>query len=354
MKDRSRGRAPVRPLAMGLAIGLLVTAASPLAVTAQEDAPDPTVCEGKSIAFATVQPRGDNSVVDDSYDGLQRTISELGAANAIMVEALDPATYESTLVNVANAGNGIIVANFPGMIEPMRTVAQQFPDVRFVHLYSDPADPVIPNLRSVSYDYYHAAYLSGIMAGHLTETGTIGFEAGVFIPPINADYHAFAAGAHTVDPEIEVIAGEVGSFSDDAKAKEVVSAIIAQGADVVFGDGPTVGLIEAAKEKGAFMLQGIPSLIEQAPELMPGIPFVSFGQSTFDEVAAACADEWTGGHVNSGLGDGAVDFFVADEFLAAGDPALVAKVQAALPAVEEARAAIAAGELEVPFITENP
>lgn len=342
-----------RILTASLTAGLLATSIVAAPIAAQ-DTPDPTICAGKNVAFASVQPRGDQSVVDGTFDGIERTKGELGIANTTFIEALDPATYEAILTNLASTGTNVVMGNFFGMTEPMKAIAPQFPDVRFVHIYADPIDPAIPNLRTVSYDYYQAAYLAGIVAAAVSETGTIGFEAGMYLPGINADYHAFKAGAQTVNPDIQVLAGEVGSFSDDVKAKEVVSAIISQGADVIFSDGPTVGAIDAAKEKGAYILHGTPSLIDRAPELVIGVPLVSFGESVFDETAAACADDWAGGHHASGLTDGAIGFYIADEFRAAGDPAVVAKVDGVAEAVEAARAAIISGELEVPFITDNP
>ena len=348
------GRRSGRLLVSSVSVGLVAASLAAGPVLAQSASIDPTICAGKNVAFASVQPRGDQSVVDDSYNGLERTKAELGVAQTTFVEALDPAASEATLTNLANAGNNIIVANFGEMTEPMKAVAPQFPDVRFVHIYADPIDPPIPNLRTVSYNYYHAAYLSGMEAAAVSNSGTIGFEAGLYIPGINADYWAYKAGAESVNPAIKGLSAEVGSFSDDGKAKEGGSAIIAQGADVIFADGPNVGAIDAAKEKGAFVQHGTPGLIERAPELTIGIPLVSFGQSTFHEVAAACAADWTGGHVASGLGDGAIGFYVDDQFRAAGDPAVVAKVDAILPQIEAAKAKIASGEMTVEFKTDNP
>ncbi|MEI2690977.1 MAG: BMP family ABC transporter substrate-binding protein [Anaerolineae bacterium] len=351
------GRRGGRMLVGGVTAGLIAASIIAGPVGAQSPAagaPDPTICAGKNVAFASVQPRGDKSVVDDSFNGLERTKAELGVAQTTFVEALDPATYESTLTALANAGNNIIVGNFAGMTEPMKAVAPQFPDVRFVHIYADPIDPPIANLRTVSYNYYHAAYLSGMQAAAVSNTGTIGFEAGMYIPGINADYWAYKAGAESINPDIKVLSGEVGSFSDDVKAKEVVSAIISQGADVIFVDGPNVGGIDAAKEKGAFVQHGTPGLIERAPELTIGVPLVSFGESTFDEVAAACAADWAGGHTASGLGDGAIGFYVDEQFLAAGDPAVVAKVEAILPQIEDTKAKIGSGEMTIEFKTDNP
>ena len=118
-------RAGSRGLAAAASVAVVAASLVGAPVAAQ-DAPDPSTCAGKNVAFASVQPRGDQSVVDGTYDGLERTKAELGVANTTFVEALDPATYEAILTNLAGAGNHVVMANFFGMVEPMKAVAPQF------------------------------------------------------------------------------------------------------------------------------------------------------------------------------------------------------------------------------------
>lgn len=306
------------------------------------------ICEGQKVTLVSTQKAGDQSVVDDMIaNGLEAAGAELGAETQY-VEALDPTTYESTLVNAANAGSTIIATTFLEMGEPLKTVSQQFPDVKFIQIYGAPADTEIANLKTVSYRYDEATYLSGLVAGAVTETNVLGYEGGMFIPGINSNYNAFKSAAQSVNPDVEVLPGEVGSFSDDAKAKEVVAALYASGADIVQGDGPVIGHIEAAKDKGTYAIMGAPGLVDSAPENIMGVTFIYFGQSLFDQIEAACGPDFTPGHEASGVAQGVTGFYVPEQFIEAGDPAVVERVQSALPAMEEARDQIVSGELVVP------
>jgi basic membrane protein A len=329
-------------------------AASPAPAGSAEAASDGLICEGQTVTLVSTQKAGDQSVVDDMINnGLNAAETELGATIKY-VEALDPSTYESTLANAANAGSGIIATTFLEMGKPLQAAAAQFPDTKFIQIYGDPVEPAVDNLRTVSYRYDEATYLSGLVAGAATETNKLGYEGGMFIPGINSNFNAFKGAASSVNPDVEVVPGEVGSFSDDAKAKEVVSALYAQGVDIVQGDGPVIGLIEAAKDKGKYAIIGAPGLVDKAPANVMGVTYIYFGKSLFDQIAAACAADFAGGHVASGVADGVTGFYVPDQFIAEGDPAMVQRVQDALPAVAEAEAAIKSGDLVVPVDNAGP
>jgi basic membrane protein A and related proteins len=311
-------------------------------------------CTGKKVTFVSTQKAGDQSVVDDMVNnGLDASKDKLGA-DTKYVEALDPATFESTLRNVAQSGANVVATTFLEMGEPLQTVAKEFPKVRFIQIYAIPVTPALPNLRTVSYRYDEATYLSGLVAGTATKSKTLGYEGGLFVPGINTDFNAFKKAAQSIDPSIKVIPGEVGSFADDAKAKEVVSALYTQGADIVQGDGPVIGHIEAAKDKKGYVIMGAPGLVDKAPELIMGVTFIKFGDSLFNQIKDACGDSFKGDHQASGIKDDITGFYIPEQFIAKGDPAIVAKAQSAMPLVEKAIADIKSGALEVPVDNAKP
>ncbi len=283
-------------------------------------------------------------------NGINASKEKLGAETQY-VETLDPATFEATLRNVAQSGANVIATTFLEMGEPLQAVAKDFPDVNFIQIYAAPVKPALANLRTVSYRYDEATYLSGLVAGSASKSKILGYEGGLFLPGINSDYNAFKKAAQSVDPTIKVIPGEVGSFSDDAKAKEVVSALYTQGADIVQGDGPVIGHIEAAKDKKGYVIMGAPGLVDKAPELILGVTFIKFGDSLFNQIKDACSSTFTGDHQASGVKDDITGFYVPEQFVAQGDPEMVKKVQAALPLVEAAIADIKSGKLVIP---DNP
>ena len=47
-------------------------------------------------------------------------------------------------------------------------------------------------------------YVAGVVAGHLTKTGKLGFVAAKPIPSVRRDVNAFCLGARSVNPKAEV------------------------------------------------------------------------------------------------------------------------------------------------------
>jgi basic membrane protein A len=323
--------------------------------TAEETTASAKSCDGQKVVLVSTQKSGDKSVVDDMIaNGLNAAKDELGADTQLVDGPIDAAVFESTLTNAANSGANIIATTWLEMGEPAKLVAAKFPDVKFIHIYALPADPALPNLKTVSYRYDEATYLSGLVAASASSTKKLGYEAGMFVPGINTDYQAFKQAALTIDPSIEVLPGDVGSFQDDAKAKEVSLALYAKGADVIQNDGPVVGLVEAAKDKNQYAIIGAPGLVDTAPANIMGVTFIYFGKSLFDQIKAACEGTMEGGHSAVGVKEGVTGFYVPDQFIAAGDPAVVEKVQAAIPLVDKAIEDIKSGALVVPVNNDAP
>lgn len=325
------------------------------AENSSEETASSGVCEGQKVVLVSTQKSGDKSVVDDMIEnGLNAAKNELGADTQLIDGPIDAAVFESTLTNAANAGADIIATTWLEMGEPAKLVAAKFPDVKFIHIYALPVEPALDNLKTVSYRYDEATYLSGLVAASATSTKKLGYEAGMFIPGINTDYQAFKQAALSVDPSIQVLPGDVGSFQDDAKAKEVSLALYAKGADIIQNDGPVVGLVEAAKDKNQYAIIGAPGLVDTAPSNIMGVTFIYFGKSLFDQIQAACEGTMEGGHSAVGVKEGVTGFYVPEQFISAGDPAVVEKVQAAIPLVEKAIADITSGALVVPVNNDAP
>lgn len=324
---------------------------SPTGSAGSPDAAGPKACASQRVALVSTQKSGDQSVVDDMIDnGLNKAKSDLGATTKY-VEALDPATYQSTLTALANAGYGIIATNFQAMDKPLAAVAKQFPKVKFIQIYGDPVDPPISNLRVITYRYDEGTYLSGVFAARMTHSKVLGYEAGVLIPGIQADVNAFKLGVQSVDPSVKVIVGEVGSFTDDAKAKQVSASLYAQGADIVQGDGPVIGLIQAAKDAGKLAVVGAEGPAAQAPESVVGITTIAFGKSLFAQISSACSGSFQGGTESSGVKSGVTGFHLYDGFLKAAPEASVTRARSAAKGAEEAQHKIATGQLVVPLNT---
>ncbi|TIQ83261.1 MAG: BMP family ABC transporter substrate-binding protein, partial [Mesorhizobium sp.] len=126
-----------------------------------------------------------------------------------------------------------------------RRTARQFPKVAF--LFGSGAGPAEPNFAVFDNWIHEPAYLSGLIAGKMSKSGTIGAVAAMGIPEVNRLVNAFFAGAREVNPDIKRKVAFIGSFFDPPKAKEAAIAQIDAGVDVIYAE--RFGVIEAAVER---------------------------------------------------------------------------------------------------------
>jgi basic membrane lipoprotein Med (substrate-binding protein (PBP1-ABC) superfamily) len=87
----------------------------------------------------------------------------------------------------------------------------------------------------------------GIIAGGMTKTNKIGMVGGYPIGEVNRLFHAFMAGARSVNPDVEFKVSFLGSWYDPPKAKEAAFAQIEAGVDVLYAE--RAGVTDAARER---------------------------------------------------------------------------------------------------------
>jgi basic membrane lipoprotein Med (substrate-binding protein (PBP1-ABC) superfamily) len=100
-----------------------------------------------------------------------------------------------------------------------------------------------------------ASYLSGIIAGAMTKTGSIGMVGGFPIPEVNRLMNAFMAGVRETRPDAKFQVSFIGSWFDPPKAKETAFAMIEAGADLLYAE--RFGVSDAAKEKGVLAIGNV-------------------------------------------------------------------------------------------------
>lgn len=357
---RSLGERARAVIVAAMALALIVGTATPIA--AQDASPEASGAAvdgtGVKVALVSTQRAGDNGPVDDMVRALEQGAADFGV-DTTFIEAVDPSTYEQTLRNLAQTGTEIVITTFPGMQQPLSAIAPEFPDARFVHIFGDPDETAIDNVRRVGYVIHPGFYLGGILAASLAEArgeSKVGYIGGVALPSLAANYHAYVAGAESVNPDIDIQGAWADSFEDAAKGLEIASAMYADGVQVIQTDSAATsnGVLDAATAADALMIKDSdPSQISLAPDRIPAVSFLAFGESLYQELTAALQDDWSGGAVQSGLAEGITGLATSEEFAAAtDDPAVAEAYTNALALIEEATAAILSGELEVPFNTD--
>ena len=310
--------------------------------------------DGGLVALVHTQAAGDNGPVDSMIASLKQLSDEQGFPTRA-IYAQDSATFAQIFESLAEAGAKVIVSTFNEVAEPIKALAPKYPDTKFIQLFGDPFEPTMPNVVTVSYDYYLGCYLSGLFGAKVSKSGKLGYIGGVSLPPLNADLNAIKAAAASVSPDITVTGAFAGSFQDPAKGQEISTQMFQDGVDYIQTDAAATdtGIIQAANEgEGRMVSAGSRAQFPLGPQSVIAIVELDFGKSLYNEVSKAIGPDFKGGHVATGLGTGVIDFVLSPDFETAGPADLVAKAKEVWPEIEKARADIIAGTLEVPFNTE--
>lgn len=306
--------------------------------------------DAKSVALVVTQKAGDAGPIDALIAGLQQAETEMGVTTKV-VEALDPATYETTVRALAQRGTNVIVTTFFGMGPVVQTVAAEFPDTRFVVIVGAPLEIPLPNARVTVYATHENAYLSGLFAANVSEAKQIAYVGGVPLPFAWADYNAMTLAAQSVDPAIKTSAAFVQSFADPVKAREIAAGLYNSGVDAILTSASEsdIGVVEAAKDAGKLVMPPSPFLIERAPESVGFVATFEWAATIKMEIANALSDAYESGFRIGNVKSGEIVVTYSDAYLAAGDDAKKAKVAAGQAAVKKAMDDILAGSLEVAY-----
>jgi basic membrane protein A and related proteins len=163
---------------------------------------------------------------------------------------------EKTMESMINLDGATLI--FPtsfGYYSPhMVRTATKYAKLRFEHcggLWTD-KDPK----NAGSYFGYidEAQHVSGIVAGHTTKTGKLGFVAAKPIPQVLRNINAFMLGARLANPNVALQVIFTGDWSMPVKEAEATNGLIDQGADVItcHVDGPKT-VVENASRRGAMV-----------------------------------------------------------------------------------------------------
>ncbi|MER3433936.1 MAG: BMP family ABC transporter substrate-binding protein [Leptolyngbya sp. ERB_1_1] len=133
-------------------------------------------------------------------------------------------------------------------------VANDYPDVQFFHcgaMYDAAKHP--KNVGSYFGYIDEAQYVAGVVAGHMSKSGKLGFVAAKPIPQVLRNINSFTLGARSIKPDIKTQVIFTGDWSLPVKEAEATNSLIDQGADVItcHVDSPKV-VMETAEKRGVF------------------------------------------------------------------------------------------------------
>jgi basic membrane protein A and related proteins len=208
------------------------------------------------------------TAIEEPWDGvIHSALLKAQEAGQVTYEFVDEIGYSGDMERILretaeDSAPAIIFGDAFGNEEAVRRVAVDYPEIAFV--FGSGLGPSEPNLSVFDNWIHEPAYLSGLIAGKVSKTGTIGVVGGYPVPEVNRIVNAFIVGAKESNPEVKVQVTFLNSWFDPAAAKEAALAQASAGADVLFAE--RFGVIEAAQEKGLLAFGNMSDQNSLAPE----------------------------------------------------------------------------------------
>ncbi len=305
--------------------------------------------DGPLFIYLPPTPIGSNPFLELGDKGTREAAERLGGEYKIF-ESTDLNSRRANLEAAVAESPDIIVMTTFDFLDLSAEFSAAHPDQEFILIDACPFPPAA-NLHCGVFREQEAAYLLGIMAGSLSETGNIGSVVALDIPFLHRYSDSFALGAQSVNADVtdaQVFIGGDNPFVDPARAKEQTLALVAQGVDHIFavGAGSNGGVFEAASENGVFAY-GVD--INECPTAPGAVVDNSLKlvdvvvNQLIDAVLAGTAE----GVVSFGLAEGATGV-IALQSDVADSQCLIADYPDIIAAVQAAQDDIISGDIVVP------
>ncbi|MCU0968701.1 MAG: BMP family ABC transporter substrate-binding protein [Rubrivivax sp.] len=260
------------------------------APVASAPAPKP---EPLKAAWIYIGPVGDGGWSFQHDLGRKAVEAEFGDKVATtFVEKVAYGDAERVIRDLASQGNKLIFATSFGYMDPMQKVAAEFPDVKFEHATGYKTGP---NMNVYDARFYHDTYVSGILAGGMTKTNTLGFVGSFPIPEVLRNINSFTLGAQSVNPKVKVRVVWIGSWFDPEKEGAAAQELINQGADVLLQNTDSTAVLQTAAKNNKFAFGWDSDMSAVAPEAHLASNIVDWGPYYKKTVAAVLDGTWQGG-----------------------------------------------------------
>ena len=321
-----------------LALILLSLISACRAVSDAPAAEEPAVGEEMAaplkVAFVYVGPIGDLGW-SYAHDQGRLALEELGVETAYSELVAEGPDAARVLHTYASQGYDLIFATSFGYMDSVIEVAAEFPEVKFEHATGF---KTAQNVGIYDGRGYQGWYLAGMVAGAMTESNLLGYIAPFPIPEVVRNLNAFALGAQSVNPLVEVRPIWLFAWFDPPEEREAAQALIDAGADVVARESDSVEPDKLAQEKGVYAIGYNAVNPDIAPDALLTAPIWNWQVIYEQKVRDVAAGTWSNEPIWWGMAEGVLDLASIADFVP-GDVKM---------AVEEAKGGILDGGFQ-PF-----
>ena len=278
-----------------------------------------------NAGFVYVTPIGDAGWTYQHNLGRIEMEKATGVTSNYVENVAEGADAERVIREMAKRGDKVIFATSFGYMNYMLKVSKKFPDTAFVHAtgYKMGDNMGIYNAR-----FYEGRYLTGVIAGEMTESNVLGYVAAFPIPEVLQGINAFIQGARSVNPKAELRVIWVNSWFDPGKERQASMTLMSQGADVLTHHTDSTAVVQAAEEKGKYAVGYHSDMSKYGPNAHLTATTHHWGDFYIKTIEQVKAGNWKPESLWGGYAKGMVS-------LAPLSPAIPAELQARIAKMEK-------------------
>lgn len=294
------------------------------------------------VALCLTGAKNDMGWCQSAYEGLELVEKELGCEVAC-TENVQAADMVATFTDYAANGYDVVIGHGFQFGDPALEVGELYPDTKFICIE---AEASAENVASYVMKCEETAYLQGMLAASMSESGNLGFIGPVQGASLLKIMNGYEDGAKSVNPDIKYQTAWTGSFTDTALAKEAAQAMIDQGADIIghCANESGTGALNAAADAGIYATGDSYDQSSLAPTTVLSSAVYNVPQLIKTAVSDIIDGKFEGTVKQLGMAEGIVELVYNEE--------LVDKIPADVKQlVDDKAAAIASGEFTVPCDT---
>lgn len=286
----------------------------------------PLFAKDKTYAIAVFVPgivKG-NPTYELLVEGVQEAKNKLAkSGKKVTVKTVEGGTNQGEWQNGLTAlalskKYDLIVSSNPSLPAIAEKVLQSAPQQKFLLLDSYLTGN--KQIKTVGFNQYEQGYLNGYYAALISSSAMknantsykIGLVAGQEYPVMNDKIRkGYLEGAQAVDSRFELDFRVLGNWYDAAKASELATSMIKNGADVILTicGGGNAGVVAAARENNAYVMWFDRPGYSYGKDIVVGATEISQKSACTEAVISFVEGKMTfGTPVELGIKDGAVGF----------------------------------------------
>lgn len=213
----------------------------------------PEIQDGKfNVAMVLIGPHDDGGWSQAHYEGLEYVQKNVPNVHTAYIENVpEGADSEQVFRSLARKGFNLIFGTSFGFMDPMETVAGEFPDTYFIHISGYKSNTT--NFGNLFGAMENMKYLAGMIAGARAKADgnpKLGYMATFPIPEELRLGNAIALGMKKTCPECTMDVRWINTWHDPIIEKEAAASLFDAGAQVVFTGADTPAVADVAQEKG--------------------------------------------------------------------------------------------------------